>query len=143
MSSFFKQAEALSAVEAQEVVAVVPSQELKKEQAPVTAISTASATREKEKPVASPVKSAEVLSKPADAARETVSPGFFNRVTEELAEINGPLASMMIHDHVTALGESIEKFPKARVPELVKILSEEITDENMKIGFRKRIGEKS
>ena len=143
MSSFFKQAEALSAVEAQEVVAVVPSQELKKEQASVTAISTASATREKEKPVASPVKSAEVLSKPADAARETVSPGFFNRVTEELAEINGPLASMMIHDHVTALGESIEKFPKARVPELVKILSEEITDENMKIGFRKRIGEKS
>jgi hypothetical protein len=64
-------------------------------------------------------------------------------VTEELAEINGPLASMMIHDHVTALGESIEKFPKARLPELVKILSEEITDENMKIGFRKRIGEKS
>ena len=44
---------------------------------------------------------------------------------------------------IGTLGESIEKFPKARVPELVKILSEEITDENMKIGFRKRIGEKS
>lgn len=127
MSSFFKQAEALTAVEAQDGGAVVSGQELK---------------REKEKPANSQVKSAEVVSKAADAARAAVSPGFFDKVTEELAEINGPLASMIIHDHVTALGESIEKFPKARVTELVKILSEEITDENVKIGFRKRIGEK-
>jgi chromosome segregation ATPase len=127
MSSFFKQAEALTAVEAQDGGAVVSGQELK---------------REKEKPANSQVKSAEVVSKAADAAPAAVSPGFFDKMTEELAEINGPLASMIIHDHVTALGESIEKFPKARVTELVKILSEEITDENVKIGFRKRIGEK-
>jgi hypothetical protein len=48
---------------------------------------------------------------------------------------------MIIRDHVTALGESIEKFPKKRVTELVKVLSEEITDEKVKIGFRKRIAE--
>jgi len=122
MSSFFKQAEALTAVEEQDHGTVVPAQELKKE-----------------KSVAPQVKSVEALSKPADTAREAVSAGFFNKVTEELAEINGPLASMIIHDHVTALGESIDKFPKARVPELVKILSDEITDEKVKIGFRKRI----
>jgi chromosome segregation ATPase len=114
MSSFFKQADALT-------------QELK---------------REKEKPANSQFKSAEVTSNAADAAREAVSPGFFDSVTKELAEINGPLASMIIRDQVTALGESIEKFPKTRVTELVKILSEEITDENVKIGFRKRIAEK-
>jgi chromosome segregation ATPase len=126
MSSFFKQAEALTAVEEQDHGTVVPTQELKKE---------------KEKPVAPRVKGIEALSKPADTAREAVPPGFFNKVTEELAEINGPLASMIIHDHVTALGESIDKFPKARVPELVKILSDEITDEKVKVGFRKRIDE--
>lgn len=111
MSSFFKQAEVLT-------------QELK---------------REKEKPVSAQPKSAEVTSNPADAAREPVSPAFFDSMTKELAEINGPLAPMIIRDHVKALGESIEKFPKKRVSELVKILSEEITDEKVKNNFRKRI----
>ena len=126
MSSFFKQAEALTAVEA-DVGTVVPGQELK---------------REKEKPANSQFKSSAVASNAADAAREAVSPGFFDSVTKELAEINGPLASMIIRDHVKALGESIEKFPKKRVTELVRILSQEITDENAKIGFCKRIAEK-
>jgi hypothetical protein len=48
---------------------------------------------------------------------------------------------MIVRDHVKALGESIEKFPKKRVSELVKILSEEITDEKVKNSFRKRITE--
>jgi chromosome segregation ATPase len=113
MSSFFKQAEVLT-------------EELK---------------REKEKPANSQPKSAEVTSTPADAPREAVSPAFFDSVTKELAEINGPLAPMIVRDHVKALGESIEKFPKKRVNELVKILSEEITDEKVKNSFRKRITE--
>ncbi len=114
MSTFFKQAEALT-------------QELK---------------REKETPANSQSKSAEVASNLADAAREAVSPGFFDSVTKELTEINGPLASMIVRDQVKALGESMEKFPKTRVTELVKVLSEEIADENVKIRFRKRIAEK-
>jgi chromosome segregation ATPase len=113
MSSFFKEAEVLT-------------QELK---------------REKEKPANSQPKSAEVTPNPADAPREAVSPAFFDSVTKELAEINGPLAPMIVRDHVKALGESIEKFPKKRVSELVKILSEEITDEKVKTSFRKRITE--
>jgi chromosome segregation ATPase len=113
MSSFFKEAEVLT-------------QELK---------------REKEKPANPQPKSAEVTPKPADAPREAVSPAFFDSVTKELAEINGPLAPMIIRDHVKALGESIEKFPKKRVSELVKILSEEITDEKVKNSFRRRITE--
>ena len=114
MSSFFKQAEVLT-------------EELK---------------REKEKPANPQPKSAEVTPNPVDAIREAaVSPAFFDSVTKELAEINGPLAPMIIRDHVKALGESIEKFPKKRVTELVKILSEEITDEKVKNSFRKRIAE--
>ena len=127
MSSFFKQAEVLT-------------EELK---------------REKEKPANSQPKSAEVASNPSnaqpkaaevassppDAAREAVPAAFFDSVTKELAEINGPLASMIVRDHVKALGESIDKFPKKRVSELVKVLSEEITDEKVKNSFRKRITE--
>jgi ABC-type transporter Mla subunit MlaD len=126
MSSFFKQAGAFAAVGAQDVNAIV---------------SAADAKKEKPKPVVSQVKSAPVTPSAPDVAREPVPSGFFNRVTEELAEINGPLAPMIVQDHVTALGESMEKFPKARATELIKILSDEITDEKVKLGFRKRMTE--
>src|SRR5207247_8780794 len=79
MSSFFKQAEALTAVEAQGDGTVVPGQPLK---------------GEIEKPANSQFKSAEVTSNPAGAAQEAASPGFFDTVTTELTEINGPLPSM-------------------------------------------------
>ena len=126
MSSFFKQAEAFTGVGALDLGAVVAAQEAKKEKA---------------KPVVAQVKSAAITPSAPETAREPVSPSFFNRVTEELAEINGPLASMIVHDQVTALGESMEKFPKARVTELIKVLSDEITDEKVKLGFRKRMTE--
>jgi len=128
MSSFFRAAEALSAVEEQDVSAFASSQQSK---------------MGKEKPANSQSKSTEVTFNAADGAREVVSPDFFKRVTHELAEINGPLADIMISDHVASLGESMEKFPKTRVTELVKILSEEIADENLKIGFRNRFTEES
>jgi chromosome segregation ATPase len=125
MSSFFKQAEALAAVEAQDVGTVVPGQPVK---------------RGKEQPANPQLKSTEVSSNAA--AREAVAPDFFDRLTKELAEIVGPFSSIIVRDHVRALGESIEKFPKTRVTELVKILSDEIPDENLKTAFRERMAEK-
>src|SRR5262249_34860433 len=71
----------------------------------------------------------------ADAGEETVGLEIFKRITDRLTLIIGPLAPMIIRDHVTALGESKEKFPKRRVPELVELLSKEIPNEKMKIAF--------
>jgi hypothetical protein len=48
---------------------------------------------------------------------------------------------MILRDDVKALGESIETFPKARLTELVDMISKEILNEDMKIGFRKWIAE--
>jgi chromosome segregation ATPase len=127
MSSFFKQAEVLT-------------QELKREKEKPANSQTKSAEVASNSSDAQP-KSAEVASSTWDAAREAVPAAFFDSVTRELAEINGPLAPMIVRDHVKALGESIEKFPKKRVSELVKVLSEEITDEKVKNSFRKRITE--
>jgi chromosome segregation ATPase len=121
MSSFFKQAEVLT-------------EELKREK-------EKPANSQTKTPELTSTKTAEVTSNPPDTAREAVPAGFFDSVTKELAEINGPLAPMIVRDHVKALGESIEKFPKKRVSELVKVLSEEITDEKVKNSFRKRITE--
>jgi peptidoglycan hydrolase CwlO-like protein len=128
MSSFFKQAEALAAVEVQDPGMVVPGQPLKGGE---------------EKPTSPQLKDTDVASNGADAAHEAVSPAFIDRVTNELAEILGPFSSIIVRDHVIALGESVEDFPRTRVTELVEIVSEEITDEKLKIRFRERLVEKS
>ena len=75
-----------------------------------------------------------------DAALVAVPPTFFNHMTHELSEFSGPMASVIIHDHVVSLGESTGKFPKARVPELLEIISREIPDENGINSFRERLG---
>jgi DNA repair exonuclease SbcCD ATPase subunit len=78
-----------------------------------------------------------VTSKATHTPQQTVPRTFFEFMTRELTLIKGPMASTTVRDHVTALGESMEKFPRSRVPELLEILSKEIPNEELKIGFRK------
>jgi hypothetical protein len=61
-------------------------------------------------------------------------------MTVALTHVLGPGASVIVRGHVAALGESMERFPKARVAELVEIVSQEIADKNLKIGFREVLG---
>ena len=121
MSSFFKQAEILTAVEGQ---AVGPVAEEPTNGGEEKTPSTESQTTPSNVP---------------DNARELVSPDLFQRMTGELTKVMGPMASMIVRDHVVALGESMERFPKTRLTELVKGLSEEIGDEKLRVGFRERV----
>ena len=121
MSSFFRQTEGLADSEMQD-----PGGQLKTEQ---------------EKPGTSQFKGAGFTSDTTPAAQETLSPDFFDRMTHELIQAIGPFASMILRDDVKALGESIETFPKARLTELVDMISKEILNEDMKIGFRKWVAE--
>jgi prophage DNA circulation protein len=122
MSSFFKQAEVFSAVEGQAAAAVVLAEP---------------ANGGQQKPPAAEAKAG--ASNPPDVAREIVPPDLFQRMTGELTKFMGPMASMIVRDHVVALGESMEKFPKTKLTELVKGLSEEIGDEKLRVGFRERV----
>jgi chromosome segregation ATPase len=125
MSSFFRQAEALAAVETQDIGTVLQYGQAKNEQ---------------ENTATSQIKGPKVMSNKTDTPQETLSPDFFDRVTDELTQVIGPMASMILRDHVKALGESMEKFPKTRVTELLKTLSEEIPDQNVKNSFCERLG---
>jgi hypothetical protein len=127
MSSFFKQAEALATVETQNVGEVVPVQSLKGPEPKTTEPQH---------------ENSELASQAADAAPQTLSRLFFNHVISELAEVLGPFSLIIVRDHVRALGESMETFPRARVMELVETLSKEITDEKLKVRFRERVVEK-
>ena len=56
-------------------------------------------------------------------AQQTVSPNFFDLMSQELTAIIGPRAPVIVRERVAALGESMEKFPKTRLDGLLEILS--------------------
>ena len=125
LSSFLKQAEALAAVEAQNISTLAASEPL---------------SEVEKKPAGSPfnVKVPAATSiEQTNAAQQTVWPDFFDLMRQELAKITGPQASMIVRERVAALGESMDCFPKSRLPELLEILSKEIANEPVRIGFRK------
>jgi len=126
MSSFYRQAGASADIQAQDTRTVVAGKQLK--------------TGE-EKPVTSRFQDVGVMSNVRNAARETVSRDAFDRIIGEFCELTNvmrPIASVIILDHVKALGESMEKFPKTRLTELLEALSG--SDDKLKPGFRKPLG---
>jgi len=121
MSSFFKQSEVLATLDGQDNSAVSPKEE-----------ANPTSAHAKGKPIASPA--------PA-AAQEDVSPEFFKQLTVELTQTIGPMASLIVRDHVNALGETVENFPKIRVKELLDTVSAEISDERVKSSFCERLAQ--
>ena len=104
MTSFLKQAEALATVEAQNSSTLAASE-------PLNAV--------KEKPAASPfkVKVPSVTSnEQTNVAQQTVSPNFFDLMSQELTTIIGPQAPMFVREHVAVCGESMENFPSHDLP---------------------------
>src|SRR5882724_10070762 len=128
MSSFFSKAEALVDIQAQAIGTVVAGEQLK--------------TGE-EKPATSHFQPAGVTSIATEAARETVSQDAFDRMIAEFSELTnviGSIASLIVRDHVRALGESMEQFPQTRLTKLLESLSKEISDDKLKADFRERFG---
>lgn len=70
---------------------------------------------------------------------QTVSPAFFNQLEKILITFIGPVATYVINDTLMELNAERSKFPETMVPELVELLSEEISDEAKKIEFQKQM----
>lgn len=68
-----------------------------------------------------------------------IDPAIFQRVEKELAKIIGPLAPIVLDDHIANLKESQDAFPKEKLPELIESLSREITDPKKLIEFQKNM----
>jgi chromosome segregation ATPase len=80
-----------------------------------------------------------VIEKPA---RKTVSQEAFDRLIADFSELTNvmkSIASLIVRDHVRALGESMEEFPQRRLKELLESLSGQIADAKLKAKFRERI----
>jgi chromosome segregation ATPase len=125
MSSFLKQAEALATIEGQSSSALAASEPL-------------NGANEKSAASSFTPKVAAITSNDqTNVPQQTVAPDFFDLMSEELKMILGPQAAIIVGEHVAALGESMQKFPKSRLAELLEILSKEIVNEPLRISFRK------
>jgi len=125
MSSFLKQAEALAIAEGQNSGTLGASE---------------AGNGLKEKPADSQFKVRIPLvtsNEQTTVAQQTVSPNFFDLMSQELTAIIGPKAPTFVREHVAALAESMEKFPKSRLAQLLDTLSQDIVNEPLRIGFRK------
>jgi chromosome segregation ATPase len=126
-SSFFRQAEALTGIEDVS-----------------TAAQNETMDRVEEKPAAVQSDIAKVTPIVPGATREMVSPEIFQEIIRELAQITNliaPLASLIVHQQTKALGESVEKFPRKRLPELLEAIAKEISEENPQIDLRQRLAQ--
>jgi hypothetical protein len=77
---------------------------------------------------------------PGEAAKpvvkESVASDFFENLENELVQLIGPVASIIIDDVVEAFGESRKTFPKDKVPGLVESISNEIYDPQKQVAFQ-------
>ena len=108
-----------------------------------TAVSGEQVKTGEEKAAASGFQPAAVTPIVTDAVPETVSGDVFDRMIAEFSErtnVIKSIASLIMRHHVRALGQSMEEFPRTRLPDLLKSLSEEISDDKMKASFLQRFG---
>ncbi len=97
-----------------------------------------------ENPASVQFQAPEVTASVAEAARETVSHETFDRIATEFSEranVIPRIASLIVRDHVRALGESINEFPKTRLTTLLESLSKEIPDDKLKLDFCERLAD--
>ena len=66
-----------------------------------------------------------------------VSLHFFDRMTRAATEAMGPMANRILGDQISALGESRNAFPQAKLAELILRVSGEILNETMRARFQK------
>jgi hypothetical protein len=128
MSYFFGKAEASADIQARDIGTVIAGEQLKSAE---------------EKPAPFHFRAAGVTSIATQASRKTVSRDALDRMIAEFSELTnviGSIASLIVRDHVKALGESMEEFPQTRLRELVESLSGQISDNKLKADFLKRFG---
>jgi general secretion pathway protein A len=68
-----------------------------------------------------------------------VSPAFFEKICAALIDGMGPMASVVIHSEIQALGECFERFPVIKLHELVQKIKGEILNDGLRAAFETKI----
>jgi predicted transcriptional regulator len=81
----------------------------------------------------------EVTEKPIHPLGRIAGKRFFDIVQQELTLVMGPMAPVIIEDHVADMDERISAFPRNRAAELIEGISMEISDEGKRVDFQKKM----
>jgi hypothetical protein len=81
----------------------------------------------------------EVATGPQLKVKNIVDSKLFDFIEGRLAEIIGPVASVILEEEINDLGERKESFPIEKISVLVEKVSGEITDDVQRIEFQKTI----
>ena len=73
-----------------------------------------------------------------EAGPGIVPQDFFDRMAHRLSEAIGPMAPLIIRDHIARLGASRVAFPRNRLKELLELVSQEIVSEQFRDDFCRR-----
>ena len=81
------------------------------------------------------------LSRRSASILDIVPPQVFDSMIRALTEAMGPMATLVLDEHVASMGESMAAFPKKHLDRLVDITSLEILGETMKATFQRQMAE--
>jgi type II secretory pathway predicted ATPase ExeA len=81
-----------------------------------------------------PTSRTELVSVPGSKT-ETIPPRFFDHMILSLTDAMGPMAPIVLHDQVAAMGEAIAAFPKERIFQLLNQVSQEILADTLRLNF--------
>jgi hypothetical protein len=73
------------------------------------------------------------------AAEKIVSTELLTMLVGGLTDVMGPIAPFVVRDQIRALGESQDKFPQAKLENLIGLVSREITDGKLRNEFEAAI----
>jgi hypothetical protein len=76
---------------------------------------------------------------PKRPPKRTVGKSFFHAVEQELTLVMGPMAPVIIEDHIAAMDETMSEFPQDRAAELVESASLEISDKAKRVDFQRKM----
>lgn len=78
----------------------------------------------------------------APALGAVVGENFFASLREALIDAMGPMAHIVLADHIGSMGASPDRFPREKVGALIDSVSREIFDESIRERFRQSMSEK-
>ena len=67
---------------------------------------------------------------------KTVSTELLTTLVESLTEVMGPMAPFVVRDQIRSLGESQDRFPQAKLEDLIALVSQEITSGKLRNEFQ-------
>jgi hypothetical protein len=70
-----------------------------------------------------------------------VAEKFFLSVRDALTDAMGPMAQIVLSEHVRLLGATLDRFPREKVDPLIESVSREIFDESVRERFRQNMSE--